>query len=50
MTLEEWEKCYETIERVFTGGDDSGDEGGERVGKYLTLGKGDVMFANSRRK
>src|SRR5277367_3593395 len=50
MTPKEWEKCHRTIERVFTGGDDSGDENGERVDRYLMVGKGDVMFANSRRK
>jgi hypothetical protein len=50
MTPNEWNQCHETVGRIFTGGDDSDDEEGERMDRYLEIGKGDMMFADSSRK
>jgi hypothetical protein len=52
MTLDEWNQCHETVGRISTGGDDSDDdaEEGERIDRYLEIGKDDVMFADSSRK
>jgi hypothetical protein len=50
MTPDEWDGCYETVGQMFTGGDDSDVEDGERIHRYLEIGKDDVMFADSRRK
>jgi hypothetical protein len=50
MTSDEWNQCYETVGQIFTGGDDSDDEEGEMIDRYLEIGKDDVMFANSSRK
>jgi len=48
MTVEEWKDCYQTIETIFTGGDNSDDEDAIKLDRYLEVGKGDVMFANSQ--
>ena len=50
MSAKEWKKCHETVGHLFTGGDDSEDEDGLKLDRYLEVGKGDAMFANSRRK
>ena len=50
MTKEEWKECYDVVGQIFTGGDDSGDEDGIKLDRYLEVGKEDVMFANSKRK
>ena len=50
MTMNEWRECYKTIGDIFTGGDDSDEEDGMRVDRYLEMGKGDMMFSNSRRR
>ena len=50
MTSKEWNECHQTIQHVFTGGDDSDNEGGVKLDRYLNVGKGDIMFANSRRR
>lgn len=50
MSADEWRKCHETIGKVFTGGDDSDDEDGTRLDRYLEVGKDDAIFANSREK
>jgi hypothetical protein len=50
MEREEWRECHDKIGRMFTGGDDSEDEDGIKLDRYLKVGKGDVMFANSKRK
>ena len=50
MTPEEWKECHQTVGRIFTGGDSSDDEDGVKLDRYLMVGKGDVMFANSRRR
>jgi len=38
------------VGRIFTGGDDSDDEDGIKLDRYLEVGKGDMMFTNSRRR
>src|SRR5271156_1829764 len=50
MTPTEWKECHQTVGRIFTGGDDSEDEDGVKLDRYLVAGKGDTMFANSRRR
>jgi hypothetical protein len=50
MTANEWKRCYKTIGHILTGGDESDEEDGVRVDRYLEVGKGDMMFANSRRR
>jgi hypothetical protein len=50
MTADEWNRCHETVGRIFTGDDDSDDEEGERMDRYLEIGKGDMIFADSSRK
>ncbi|HMD14965.1 MAG TPA: hypothetical protein VKI62_10090, partial [Bacteroidota bacterium] len=50
MSSREWERCNERFGRIFTGGDDSDDEDGVKLNRYLNVGKGDAMFANSGRK
>jgi hypothetical protein len=50
MTPNEWNRCHETVGRIFTGGDDSDDEEGERLDRYLEIGKGDMMFVDSSEK
>lgn len=50
MTMDQWKNCCETVGLIFTGGDESDDEDGERMDRYLDLGKEDLMFANQRRK
>jgi len=50
MTLSQWKECYPTIQQIFTGGDDSDEEDGLKLDRYLEIGKGDMMFANSRRR
>jgi hypothetical protein len=50
MTPAEWKECHQTISHIFTGGDSSEDEDGEKLDRYLMVGKRDVMFANSRRR
>lgn len=50
MTPDEWDQCHETVGQIFTGGDDSDDEEGERIDRYLEIGKDDMMFADSLRK
>jgi len=50
MMADEWDKCHETMGQIFTGGDDSDAEDGERVDRYLEIGKDDAMFADSPRK
>jgi len=47
MEPEEWERCNESFARIFTGRDDSDDEDGEKLNRYLNVGKVDAMFANS---
>jgi len=49
MSPREWRKCHQTIKQIFTGGDESDDEEGVSSDRYLNIGKGDRMFANSRR-
>src|SRR5579859_2107170 len=50
MTVNEWKWCHKTVGYMFTGGDESDEEDGVRVDRYLEVGKGDMMFANSRRR
>ena len=50
MTANEWKRCHKTVGYIFTGGDESDKEDGVRVDRYLEVGKGDMMFANSRRR
>ena len=50
MTPTEWKDCHKTFRQAFTGGDDSDDEDGVKLDRYLQVGKGDMMFANSRRR
>src|SRR5579859_4437463 len=50
MTANEWKRCHKTIGNILTGGDESDMEDGVRVDRYLEVGKGDMMFANSRRR
>lgn len=50
MTPRSWRRCCETVGRVFTGGDDSDVEDGERMNRYLEIGKDDCMFDDSRKK
>src|SRR5579859_765877 len=50
MTADEWDECQERVHQIFTGGDDSDTEDGEKVDRYLDIGKGDAMFADSQRK
>ena len=50
MTADEWEECHELVGQILTGGDDSDAEDGEIVDRYLEIGKGDAMFADSQRK
>ena len=50
MTMNECKKCHQTIGHVFTGGDESDDEEGERLDRYLHIGKDDIMFVNSQLK
>jgi hypothetical protein len=48
MTTDDWKECHEIIGRVFTGGDDSDDEEGIKLDRYLEVGKDDVVFADSQ--
>jgi hypothetical protein len=50
MTADEWKESHEIIGRVFTGGDDSDDEEGIKLDRYLVVGKDDVVFEGSRRR
>ena len=50
MTIHQWKDCCESIGRLFTGGDDSDDEDGVRMDRYLKLGKGDLVFSGRRTK
>lgn len=50
MTTYEWKECHEMIGRVLTGGDDSDDEDGIKLNRYLEIGKDDMIFADSRRR
>jgi len=50
MESGEWKECQDTIGLMFTGGDESEDEEGITLDRYLEVGKGDMMFANSKRK
>jgi hypothetical protein len=50
MTANEWKRCHKTVGDIFTGGDSSGDEDGMKLDRYLEVGKGDMMFANSKRR
>lgn len=52
MPREEWNHCYETIERVFTGTNPSGDDQEDddepvEINRNLEIGKGDMMFDES---
>jgi hypothetical protein len=50
MNAREWERCHEIIGHIFTGRGESDEENGIQSERYLNIGKGDMMFANSRRK
>ena len=50
MTPEEWKECHQTIGQIFTEGDDSENEDGVKLDRHLVVGKGDMMFVNSRRR
>src|SRR5579859_412996 len=50
MTANEWKRCHKMIGHIVMGGDESDVEDGVRVNRYLEVGKGDMMFANSRRR
>jgi hypothetical protein len=50
MTANEWNDCHEIVGQIFTGGDDSDAEDGEKVDRYLEIGKDDAIFAESLRK
>jgi len=47
MSAKEWKRCYETVGRIFTGADDGDDEEGINLDRYLEVGKGDILFADS---
>ena len=47
MASAEWKGCHRNIGHIFTGGDSSEDEDGVKLDRYLMVGKGDMMFANS---
>src|SRR5579859_2286692 len=50
MTANKWKRCHKMIGHILTGGDESDVEDGVRVNRYLEVGKGHMMFANSRRR
>ena len=50
MESGEWKECQDTIGLMFTSGDESKDEEGITLDRYLEVGKGDAIFANSKRK
>ena len=50
MTADEWKECHEIGGWILMGGDDSDDEDGIKLDRYLEVGKDDVVFANSPRK
>src|SRR5947207_5875332 len=50
MTIDEWKNCHDIISEIFTGEDNGDDEDMVQFNRYLEVGKGDAMFANSRAK
>jgi hypothetical protein len=50
MTSDQWKECHEIVGRILTGGDDSDDEDGIKLNRYLEIGKDDMVLANSSRK